>query len=134
MDESFDRKATPGPASISKPVPLSIVVPAYNEAARIERSLEQTLDFLARTDRNAEVVVVDDGSRDATALVVEQFAATHPTVRLVRMASNRGKGAAIRAGVAASRGDRVLMMDADLATPIDELLALERALDGGAEV
>jgi dolichyl-phosphate beta-glucosyltransferase len=137
MDESDKRRgngAAPQAAPGSVRPALSIVVPAYNEAARIERSLERTLQFLAERPGAVEVVVVDDGSRDATAQVVEDYARSHAMVHLLRLPQNRGKGAAIRAGVAASRGERVLMMDADLATPIEELVALEAALDRGAEV
>jgi glycosyltransferase involved in cell wall biosynthesis len=129
-DARADRDDAVGPA-----VPaLSVVVPAYNEDARIERSLMRTLDFLAEREGGFEIIVVDDGSRDATAIVVSSLAARDPRVQLVRLPQNRGKGAAIRAGVAASRGELVLMMDADLATPIEELHALERALTGGAVV
>ncbi len=113
---------------------LSIVVPAYNEAARIERSLERTLAFLSSRKDGVEVIVVDDGSLDETVRVVESLVAREPRVQLVKLPRNRGKGAAIRAGVAVSRGRRVLMMDADLATPIEELDRLERALEGGAVI
>ncbi len=113
---------------------LSIVVPAYNEAARITPSLMKTLEYLATRRGSVEIIVVDDGSSDDTAAQVDAVAAAYDAVRLVRQAHNRGKGAAIRVGVAASRGDRVLMMDADLATPIEELASLERALDAGAEI
>jgi len=137
MDESSKSKVVgrlPSDAVRAARPMLSVVVPAYNEAARIERSLDKTLAFLSTRADAVELVVVDDGSRDRTAEVVEAFAREHPAVRLVRLPDNRGKGAAIRAGVAATRGERVLMMDADLATPIEELVALERALDGGAAV
>jgi dolichyl-phosphate beta-glucosyltransferase len=109
-------------------------VPAFNEASRIERSLMRTLEYLEPRLERSEVIVVDDGSQDETAAVVEAFAIDHPQVKLVRQPNNRGKGAAIRAGVAVSTGRRVLMMDADLATPIEELSALERALDAGSQV
>ena len=113
---------------------LSIVIPAYNEASRIERSLHETLAFLAARALVSEVLVVDDGSGDDTAAIVQRVASADASVRLVQMFKNRGKGAAIRAGVAESRGARVLIMDADLATPIAELDPLSRALDGGAVV
>ena len=113
---------------------LSVVIPAYNEARRIERSLAETQRYLATRSAPSEIVVVDDGSKDHTAEVVEAYGATHAHVRLVRLSANRGKGAAIRAGVAVTRGVRVLVMDADLATPIGELARLEPALEEGAEV
>ena len=113
---------------------LSVVIPAFNEARRIERSLAETLCYLATRPGPSEIVVVDDGSKDRTADIVEAFGATRPQVRIVRLPVNRGKGAAIRAGVAVTRGARVLVMDADLATPIEELAQLERALEAGAEI
>jgi dolichyl-phosphate beta-glucosyltransferase len=124
-------------ASEAVPVPrLSIVIPAYNEAARIELALDRVLAFVAERALEAEVVVVDDGSSDSTSLIVQRFIAGHPRGRVVllRMGVNRGKGAALRAGVAASRGGRILLMDADLATPIEELDRLWAALDAGAHV
>ena len=135
MDESSKQRTRNGaPGAAAARVQLSIVVPAYNEATRIARSLEQTLSFLATRPGACEIIVVDDGSRDDSAQIVEDLAKRHASVRLVRLPQNRGKGAAIRAGVAASSGERVLMMDADLATPIEELVALELALDSGAEI
>jgi dolichyl-phosphate beta-glucosyltransferase len=115
---------------------LSVVIPAFNEAARIERALEKVTGFLDETQQGWELVVVDDGSTDQTSLIVRRFIAGHPqsNVRLVHLQPNRGKGAALRAGVAATHGRRVLMMDADLATPIEEVRPLAAALDGGAQV
>jgi glycosyltransferase involved in cell wall biosynthesis len=114
---------------------LSIVIPAFNESERIGRTLARATAFLQERDESWEIVVGDDGSGDETAQVVEAFSADgHPEVRLVRLARNRGKGAALRASVAASRGARVLMMDADLATPIQELALLEAALLAGNKI
>lgn len=102
---------------------LSIVIPAYDEAARIAPTLETVCAFALQREGGVEVIVVDDGSRDGTAGVVEGFAARG--VRLLRLPANRGKGAAVRAGVLASRGERVLISDADLSTPLGELDRLE---------
>jgi dolichyl-phosphate beta-glucosyltransferase len=115
---------------------LSVVIPAYNEAARIERALERTTAYLDGRRSPWELIVVDDGSRDQTSLIVRRFIAgrTDGRVRLIRLEVNLGKGAALRAGVLASRGARVLMMDADLATPIEELETLERAMATGVKV
>jgi glycosyltransferase involved in cell wall biosynthesis len=115
---------------------LSIVIPAFNEGGRIRRTLQRVCDFLRERDLDTEVVVADDGSTDDTALVVESIAGERAGVqiRLVRLAHNRGKGAALRAGVAATRGARVLLMDADLATPIEELDVLWAAADAGASI
>lgn len=120
-------------------VDLSIVIPAYNEAPRIERTLERTLAHLAeRGITRCEILVVDDGSTDRTADVVTSFATARPslpqTLRVVQQIPNQGKGAALRRGVLESVGRRVLLMDADLATPIEELDALAAALDRGVAV
>jgi dolichyl-phosphate beta-glucosyltransferase len=118
----------------SAPAPsLSVVVPAYNEASRIEASLGGTLRFLGGLLRSWELIVVDDGSQDGTAVRVEALRRSHPEapLRVVRLPRNQGKGAALRAGVAVSTGTRVLTMDADLATPLDELHALEARLPSG---
>src|SRR5262249_7695242 len=84
----------------------------------------------------AEILVVDDGSHDQTALIVRRYIAAHPDgrVQLHSLGQNHGKGAALRTGVLLSRGARVLVMDADLATPIEMLDRLWSALDEGAEV
>ena len=115
---------------------LSVVIPAYNEATRIERTLDRTVEFLESRSEPWEIVVADDGSRDETPSIVQRYIKSHgdARVRLVALPQNRGKGAALRAGVAASRGERVLLMDADLATPIEELESLSRALDQGFRV
>lgn len=113
---------------------LSIIIPAYNEAARIGPTLDQVIAFAAARADGCEVIVVDDGSRDATPAIVGAVAARHGCVRLLALAHNAGKGAAVRAGVLASRGRAVLFTDADLSTPISELARLERALADGADV
>jgi dolichyl-phosphate beta-glucosyltransferase len=106
---------------------LSVVVPAYNEEVRLRVSLPAILDYLERAGRSFEVVVIDDGSVDATRSVAESFAARG--VRSVALGRNRGKGAAIRAGVLESSGDLVLLTDADLSTPISEIERLEPELE-----
>jgi dolichyl-phosphate beta-glucosyltransferase len=105
---------------------LSIVIPAFDEAARLGATLDRVLAWADRDGRPCEVVVVDDGSRDATSEVAR--ARDDARIRVVRLPENRGKGAALRAGVLASRGDRVLLTDADLSTPIEEIARLEGAL------
>jgi dolichyl-phosphate beta-glucosyltransferase len=114
---------------------LSVVIPAYNEALRIAPTLAQVVSHLEeRLPGRWEVVVVDDGSRDATRDVVAGYAAQHSSIRLLALARNRGKGAAVRAGVLAARGAEILFSDADLSTPIEEVHALRAALDRGADV
>lgn len=102
---------------------LSVVIPAFNEAQRLEPSLRSVLGFLTRRGRPFEVLVVDDGSSDGTAEVAGRF--TEQGVRVLVQPRNRGKGAALKAGVLASRGAAVLLTDADLSTPIEELAKLE---------
>ncbi|MFN8179798.1 MAG: dolichyl-phosphate beta-glucosyltransferase [bacterium] len=113
---------------------LTVIVPAYNEERRIGPTLVALEDFLRARGETYEVLVVDDGSRDATASLVAEFANAHPAFALVRLPANRGKGAAVREGLARSRGRRVLFTDADLSTPLDELDAMDRALADGADV
>lgn len=107
-------------------VRLSVVIPAFNEARRLAPTLAEVLSFLERRGESFEVLVADDGSTDATSTVAEEFSSRG--VRVVRLPQNRGKGAAVRAGVGASRGERLLISDADLSTPIAELEHLERHL------
>jgi dolichyl-phosphate beta-glucosyltransferase len=106
---------------------LSVVIPAYNEMHRLGRSLERILEYLEHRDLDYEVVVVDDGSEDGTSRVAKGFLGRK--VWLLELTTNRGKGAALRHGVVATRGRRVLLCDADLSTPIEELERLEPHLD-----
>ena len=110
-------------------VDLTVVVPAYNEEGRLEPGLRRALEYLGRRGRPFELLVVDDGSRDETARVAESFAPQG--VRVVRHERNRGKGAAVRTGLLASRGRKVLISDADFSTPIEEIEKLERFLQDG---
>lgn len=101
---------------------LSIVIPAYNEEKRLPASLDSVLAYLAAKDfTRVEVLVVNDGSRDGTAALVEKFSAEHPQVRLLRNPGNRGKGYSVRHGMLEAVGDWVLFTDADLSSPIGEL-------------
>lgn len=111
-------------------VRLSVVVPAFNEAHRLPATLTRVVSFLAASDRwlPAEVLVVDDGSTDGTATVADHHAgAPGVLVRVLNQGENRGKGAAVRAGLAASLGDWVLVSDADLAAPIEDVDLLRAA-------
>jgi glycosyltransferase involved in cell wall biosynthesis len=112
-------------------VDLSVVIPAYDEEERIGGTLAACTAYLDGRGLRWEILVVDDGSRDRTGDLVR---AHQPAVRLITLPQNRGKGAAVRAGVVASTGARVLFCDADLATPMEELTKLEAALDGGADI
>ncbi|WP_328537570.1 dolichyl-phosphate beta-glucosyltransferase [Streptomyces sp. NBC_00344] len=114
-------------------VELSVVVPAYNEEGRLSPTLDAIRAHLSSGHRSWELIVVDDGSSDGTAGIAADAAAADSRVRLVSSPGNRGKGHALRLGVAASRGARVLVTDADLATPIEELDRLTTELETGYE-
>lgn len=105
---------------------LSVIVPAYNESTRIGPTLRRVREYLAARPYASEIVVVDDGSRDDTAAVAERALAGFPAARVIRYQPNRGKGFAVRRGMAATRGAYVLFTDADLSTPIEEV---ERAFE-----
>jgi dolichyl-phosphate beta-glucosyltransferase len=115
-------------------IALSIIVPAYNEAERLPATLRAMRSFLDETGRSAEVIVVDDGSRDTTSAVVRELATVDKRLTLIRLPQNRGKGYAVRTGVVNAAGERVLFADADGATPIEEITRLEKHLDAGAQV
>lgn len=99
----------------------TIVIAAYNEEERLPETLKKIESYLVANDHHAEIVVVDDGSTDNTASLVEGLAEDIRGLRLISYARNRGKGYALRKGVLASQGRVVLLTDADLSTPIEEL-------------
>ena len=112
-------------------VRLSVVIPAYNEALRLPATLARVREHLAGRCAPHEIVVVDDGSSDATSDVAR---AAGGAVRVLRHEPNRGKGYAVRRGMLAATGERRLMTDADLSTPIEELASLEAEIDRGFDV
>lgn len=105
---------------------LSIVVPAYNEAQRIPATLHDIQTYLAQQIFSAEIVVVDDGSTDGTAELVQ---ATFPDITVLLLAQNMGKGEAMRRGFFAAHGDYILFTDADGSTPIQEFDKMKSWLD-----
>ena len=111
---------------------LSIVIPAFNEARRIGRTLDSISAYAART--RCELIVVDDGSTDGTGETVRRFGPTSVDVRVLTNPTNRGKGYSVRQGMLAAAGDAVLMCDADLSTPIEELEKLRVWLARGWDV
>ena len=113
------------------PLSLSLVIPAYNEEKRLPGTLAAILPFLRARGRAFEIVVVDDGSTDRTVAVAERAG---PEVRVLKNPGNRGKGYSVRHGMLDAQGEWRLMCDADLSTPIEELVALEEALRGGAQI
>ncbi len=108
---------------------LSIVIPAYNEELRLPATLERVAAYLKNCGREAEVLVVDDGSKDRTAAVAESFQHKIPALRVVSNGVNRGKGYSVRHGVQEARGRIVLFTDADLSAPIEEADKLMEALE-----
>ena len=113
---------------------LSIVIPAFNEEARLAPTVRGAVGLVRSRGVAGEVIVVDDGSRDGTSALVQRLAAELPGVRLVRLAANHGKGYAVRSGVLNATGELVLFADADGATPWDQLARLEAAVAAGADV
>ena len=121
-------------ATESEDPKLSVVIPCFNEEARLPSTLEQVERYLGSSGRTYELILVDDGSGDGTRGVMDAAAARNPHVRIHSLPANRGKGRALAEGVAAARGEEILVTDADLSTPIEELAALQVALDRGAGV
>jgi dolichyl-phosphate beta-glucosyltransferase len=124
--------ASPTPA-------LSLVIPAYNEYWRLPSTLMEAIDYLdaqvqERKLRSYEIIVVDDGSKDATAQLVGKFEKICKQVSLIRLPRNYGKGHAVRVGMLNAHGERVLFADADGSSPIDEMKRLSAALDAGFDV
>jgi dolichyl-phosphate beta-glucosyltransferase len=116
---------------------LSIVIPAYNEEARLPRALALIRDYLVSRKINAEqaeIIVVDDGSTDGTAQMVQEWSRQLPSVRLVSNGQNHGKGYSVRHGMLEARGRIALFTDADLSAPIEEADKLLRALEAGNDV
>ena len=113
---------------------LSVVIPVYNEESGLRDTLAAVGRHLTRTrPGDHEIVVSDDGSADRSAAIAEEMARELP-IRLERSDRNRGKGAAVRRGMLAARGDPILFFDADLSTPLEEMERFTAALDAGADV
>lgn len=113
---------------------LTIVVPAYNEEKRLGATLKRMLAYFDEQGSPFEILVVDDGSTDGTASLVETISACRKEVRLISYKPNRGKGYAVRQGMLAGRGERLLLSDADLATPIEEVEKLMAQLNNGYDI
>jgi len=112
----------------------SIVIPAYNESSRLGASLDKVLAYIQAQNWDAEVLVVNDGSRDNTAEIIRSFAAKNPAVHLIENPGNRGKGFSVRNGMLNARGDILIFSDADLSSPIEEAPKLLAALNAGADI
>lgn len=120
-----------GGAEIRSLVDWSIIVPAFNEEKRISPTLHAIEAFVASEKLNAEIIVVDDGSQDGmVALLKRDF----PEARVLQNPGNRGKGYSVRSGMLAARGRYVLFSDADLSTPIEEMVRFEKEFAQGADI
>jgi dolichyl-phosphate beta-glucosyltransferase len=108
---------------------LSVVIPAYNEERRLPATCRGVGEYLEQAGYPYEVILVDDGSTDSTPVFIRAIAAEVPGFRGVFLPSNRGKGAAVRAGMATARGEHLLFSDSDLSTPIEEVRRLSAALE-----
>jgi len=112
----------------------SIVIPAYNEAARLGATLQRVLAYVANQPWDLEIIVVNDGSRDDTAEITRGYAEKNPNLRLLENPGNRGKGYSIRNGMLNATGDVLIFSDADLSSPIEEVPKLLAAIAAGADV
>ena len=112
----------------------SIVIPAFNERARIPATMRSVVECVRARGWSAEVIVVNDGSSDETAALVKEFALHSPEVRLLENSSNRGKGYSVRSGILNALGDVVMFTDADLSSPIEEAQRLFDAIAAGADI
>ncbi len=112
----------------------SIIIPAYNESERIGATLEKVLSYLAQQGWDAEVIAVNDGSRDNTPEIIQGCADKNSRLRLLQNPGNRGKGYSVRNGMMHARGKVLLFSDADLSSPIEEAGKLFEAIAAGADV
>ena len=112
----------------------SLILPAYNESERLTSSLPKVLEYVRQRRLDAEIIVVNDGSKDDTADIVRRFADADPCIRLLENPGNRGKGYSVRNGMLHARGDVMLFSDTDLSSPICEADKLFAAIRGGADV
>ena len=113
---------------------LSVVIPCYNEEQRLPRTIDLVERYFDGKKTAHELILVDDGSADGTRRVMDAAAAHHDSVRVEALPENRGKGRALAVGVEAAKGDEILLTDADLSTPIEEIEKLQAAIDKGAGI
>jgi len=118
----------------AEPPTYSIVIPAYNEADRIGATLGKVAAYVAKMGWTGEVIVVNDGSRDATPQIVREWAQKNPIIRLLENPGNRGKGYSVRHGMMEATGNVLLFTDADLSSPIYETEKLIAAIQRGADI
>jgi glycosyltransferase involved in cell wall biosynthesis len=117
-----------------RPQGYSIIIPAYNESARIGATLDKVLAHVAQRGWDAEIITVDDGSRDNTVDIIRAYVEKNPHLRLLQNPGNRGKGYSVRNGMLHARGELLLFSDADLSSPIEEADKLFGAIAGNADI
>ncbi len=123
-----------GPTAPDRLLGYSIIIPAYNEGARVGATLEKVLAHVAERGWDAEIIAVDDGSRDNTVEIIRGYAQKNPHLRLLQNPGNRGKGYSVRNGMLHAQGELLLFSDADLSAPIEEADKLFGAIAGGADI
>jgi dolichyl-phosphate beta-glucosyltransferase len=122
------------PTTADRLLGYSIIIPAYNEGARVGATLEKVLAHVAKLGWDAEIIAVDDGSRDNTVEIIRGYAEKNPRLRLLQNPGNRGKGYSVRNGMLHAQGELLLFSDADLSAPIEEADKLFGAIAGGADI
>lgn len=121
------------PAAQSANIDLSVVIPAYNEAERLPRTVAQLLAFLDAQRGSAEILIVENGSTDGTDEVAEQLALNDERVRVIHL-TNRGKGLAVRTGMLAAAGRFLVEFDADSSVGADQIPGLVEVLEAGGDI
>ncbi|MCD4783660.1 MAG: glycosyltransferase family 2 protein [Candidatus Eremiobacteraeota bacterium] len=107
---------------------ISVVIPAYNEEKRIGSTLDGIIEYFGGKNKSMEIIVVDDGSTDETAKIVNEYAEKHSFIHLIKKEKNEGKALAVKDGVLSAKGEFILFSDADLSTPINELKSLMKPI------
>ena len=135
MAQSSNRAAVQFLGDPNSAIPAcSVIIPAYNESARIRPTLDELLRYSEQHNWNVEILVVDDGSRDDTTAIIREYSERHPQVVLLDNPKNHGKGFSVRAGMLHARGNVCLFTDADLSSPLGEAQHLFDAIAAGADI
>ncbi|KMP10611.1 hypothetical protein UR09_05750 [Candidatus Nitromaritima sp. SCGC AAA799-A02] len=113
---------------------LSIVIPAYQEEAQLQKTLPRLRNYLTNRDYSWEVIVVDDGSSDETARIPHEIFHKTESVKVVKNLNNRGKGFSVRQGVLEAQGELILISDADFSAPIEEIEKLQASIRNGCDI
>src|SRR3989338_7244988 len=115
-------------------VDISIIIPAKDEQERLPRFLPQVIDYCRKSSYRYEIIVIDDGSRDRTAQIVENFCKDFSALKIIRLERPRGKGYAVKNGFFAAQGEFVLYLDADGSTPVTEIERNLHYFDEGYDI